>query len=86
MLHNVFKHFELYSYHPSRGSPIGSFNPVIPTQNFVQSRNLEGCFWYLTSLTNFPDPESRPDFALESRARNVGNLGSQKTSGAFIFP
>ena len=36
-----------------RGSPIGFFNPVIPTQNFVQSRNPEGYFWHPTSRVYF---------------------------------
>ena len=35
------------------GSPIGFFNPVIPTQNFVQARTPEGCFWQPTSRANF---------------------------------
>jgi len=33
-------------------SPIGFFNSVIPTQNFVQGRNPEGCFWHPTSREN----------------------------------
>ena len=32
-----------------RGSPIGFFYPVIPTQIFGQSRNPEGYFWHPTS-------------------------------------
>ena len=36
-----------------RGSPTGFFNPVIPTQNFVQSRNPEGYFWHPTSQAYF---------------------------------
>ena len=36
-----------------RGSPIGFFTPVIPTQNFMQSRNSEGYFWHLTSRAYF---------------------------------
>ena len=36
-----------------RGSPIGFFNPVIPTQNFVQSRNPDGYFWHPTSQAYF---------------------------------
>ena len=31
------------------GSPIGFFNPVFLTQNFVQSHNPEGVFWHPTS-------------------------------------
>ena len=40
------------------GSPIGFFNPVIPTQNFVQSRNSEGYFWYSTSQAYFQSRNS----------------------------
>ena len=32
---------------------IGFFNPVIPTQNFVQSRNPDGCFSQPTCRANF---------------------------------
>ena len=51
------------------GSPIGFFNPLIPTQNFVQSHNPDGYFWYPTSpaylhsqispqfYIKFPNPE-----------------------------
>ena len=40
------------------GSPIGFFNPVIPTQNFVQSHNPEGVFWHPTSQAypSIPNP------------------------------
>ena len=48
------------------GSLIGFFNPVIPTQNFGQSRNLEGYFGTPPSAHTF-NPESRPDFALKSQ-------------------
>ena len=44
--------------------PIGFFNPVIPTQNFVQSRNLEGCFRYSPPAHTF-NQESRPNFAFQ---------------------
>ena len=44
--------------------PIGFFNPVIPTQNFVQSRNLEGYFRYSPPAHTF-NQESRPDFAFQ---------------------
>ena len=37
----------------SRGSPIGFFYPVIPTQIFGQSRNPEGYFWHPTSRAYF---------------------------------
>ena len=47
------------------GSPIGFFNPVIPTQNFGQSRNPEGYLGTPPPSHNF-NPESRPDFALKS--------------------
>ena len=58
------------------GSPIGFFNPLIPTQNFVQSRNPDSYFWYPTSFLNLAailhqNPESR---ALIER-----NPGSRKT-------
>ena len=36
-----------------RGSPIGFFYPVIPTQIFGQSRNPEGYFWHPTSRAYF---------------------------------
>ena len=36
-----------------RGSPIGFFNPVIPTKDFVQYRNSEGYFWHPTSRVYF---------------------------------
>ena len=36
-----------------RGSPIGFFTPVIPTQNFMQSRNPEDYFWHPTSRAYF---------------------------------
>ena len=36
-----------------RGSPIGFFYPVIPTQNFRQFRNPEGYFWHPTSHAYF---------------------------------
>ena len=55
----------------TRGSPIGFFYPVIPTQNVGQSRNPEGYFWHPTSRAYFqsrisprfrlkiPNPESQ---------------------------
>ena len=53
-----------------RGSPIGFFNPVIPTQDFEQSCNPEDYFWHPTSRTYF---QSRipPDFASKSRIPSV---------------
>ena len=36
-----------------KGPPIEFSNPVIPTQNFVQSHNPEGYFWHLTSRAYF---------------------------------
>ena len=33
--------------------PIAFFNPVIPTQNFGQSRNPAGYFWHPTSRAYF---------------------------------
>ena len=35
------------------GSAIGFFNPVIPTRNFVQSRNPEGYFRHFITQTYF---------------------------------
>ena len=53
---------EIYS-----GSSIGFFVLVIPSPNFVQSRNLDDfLFWYPTSRDTF-NPKSRSDFALKSR-------------------
>ena len=40
------------------GSPIGFFYPVIPTQNFGQSRNPKGYFWHPTSRAYFQSPIS----------------------------
>ena len=53
-----FLYFRIPPYHKMfalkfRGSPIGFFNPVIPTQNFVQSRNPEGYFWHPISRVYF---------------------------------
>ena len=42
------------------GSPIGFFNPLIPTQNFVQSRNPDSYFWYPTSPAYFHSLISPP--------------------------
>ena len=36
-----------------RGSPVGFLTPVIPTQNFMQSRNPEGYFWHPTTRAYF---------------------------------
>ena len=46
------------------GSPVGFFNPVIPTQNFVQSRNPEGYFWHATSQAYFQSQNS-PRFCFQ---------------------
>ena len=49
--------------HIYRGCPIGFFNPVIPTGNFVQSRNsviLRVIFGIPPPAHTF-NPESRPD-------------------------
>ena len=66
-----------------RGSTIGFFNPIIPTQNFRQSLNPEGYFRYPTSRAfrqsrislrfcfKIPNPESR--------ASNEANLVSRKS-------
>ena len=55
-----------HTYDILRGSPIGFFNPVIPTRNFMQSRNPEGYFGIPPPAHIF-NPESRPNFALKSR-------------------
>ena len=49
-----------------RGSPIGFFNPVIRTQNFVQSHDPEAYFGHSNSHAHFQSLIS-PDFALKSR-------------------
>ena len=49
-----------------RGSPIGFFNPVIRTQNLVQSHNPEAYFGHSNSHAHFQSLIS-PDFALKSR-------------------
>ena len=41
-----------------RGYRIGFFNPVIPTQHFVKSRNAEGYFWHPTSQAYFQSRDS----------------------------
>ena len=41
-----------------RGYRIGFFNPVIPTQHFVKSRNAEGYFWHPTSPAYFQSRDS----------------------------
>ena len=41
-------------------SPIGSFNPVIPTQIFPQFRNPDGYFWHFTSRVFLQSPISPP--------------------------
>ena len=45
----LFCTFLLFLARLRRGSPTGFFNPVIPTQNFMQSRIPEGYFWHLTT-------------------------------------
>ena len=43
------------------GFPIGFFNPVIPTQNFVQSHNPEGFFFFgVPPPKHTVNPESFP--------------------------
>ena len=46
-------------------SSIGFFNPVVPTQNFIPSRNPDGYFWHSTFRVLL-SRLSRP-FALKSR-------------------
>ena len=71
--HNIIGHNKPYHY-------LRVFNPVIPTKYFVQSLNPDGYFWYPTSLDIFY-PQYRLDFPNpESRASNMGNSGSRKTS------
>ena len=64
-------------------SPIEFFNPVIPTQDFEQSRNPEGYFWHPTSRAYFQS-RNPPWFCCkiangESRPANKGNPVSRKT-------
>ena len=47
-----------------RGSPIGYFNPVTLTQNFVQSRNPEDYFWHPISQAHFQSRNS-PRFCFQ---------------------
>ena len=48
-----------------RGSPIGFFTPVIPTQDFMQSRNPEGYFWHPTSRAYFQSQITYPEKPIE---------------------
>ena len=59
--------------------PIAFFNPVIPTQNFGQSRNPAGYFWHPPPVHTF-NPESRVSNREnpESRGLNKGYPGSRK--------
>ena len=52
------------------GSLIGFFHPVIPTQNFGQSRN-PACYFGTPPSAHTFNPESRPDFVLKSRIPSV---------------
>ena len=44
-----------------RGSPIGFFTPVIPTQNFMQSCNPEGYFFGIPPPAHTFNPKSRSE-------------------------
>ena len=67
----------------SRGSPIMFFNPVIPTQNFVQS-GFPRIIFGIPSKHTF-NPESHSDFVSKTPNpelnSNKGNRGSRKTFG-----
>ena len=58
--------YDLLSPKPLRGSPMGFFNPVILTQNFVQSRNPEGYLGHSNSRAYFRS-QILPYFASKSR-------------------
>ena len=60
---------------------IGFFNPVIPTQNFVQPRSPNGCFSQPTCRANFQYRIDLGPIFLKnpkSPARDKGNPGSRK--------
>ena len=71
-----------------QGFPIGFFNPVIPIQSFVQSRNPDGYFLHLTSRSYFQSQNSpylcrkipNPQFQIK------GNLGSRKYYRFSLIP
>ena len=82
----------------NRGSPIGFFYPVIPTQIFGQSCNPEGYFWHPTSRAYFqsqitprfpfkipnPEPQIREIPHPEKSIGDPRNTGSLKiTRGGF---
>ena len=68
------------------GFPIRFFNPVIPTQNFMQPRNPEGYFWHPTSSAYFqsrisprfsftiPNPELQIRAIQDPQKSGNGNL------------
>ena len=61
-----------------RWSPIGFFNPVIRTPNFVQSRNPDGYFWHPTSRAYF---QSRKSPQLCFKISNPGELQIREIPG-----
>ena len=61
----------------SSGFPIGFFNPIIPTQNFVQSRNPEGYFWNPTFQAYFQSQiSSRFSFQIPNPELLIGEIPS----------
>ena len=71
-----------------QGSPIGFFNPVIPIQSFVQSRNPDDCFASHLLSSYFQSQNSpylcckipNPQFQIK------GNLGSRKYYRVSLIP
>ena len=63
------------AYTNFRGYSIRFYNPIIPTQNFVQSRDPEGYIWHPTSRAYFQSRKLALILLLnpESRASNKGN-------------
>ena len=61
-----------------RGSTKEFFNPVIPTQNFVQSRNPEGYFWHPTSQAYFQS-RNTPRFCFQILNPELQISGCLKT-------
>ena len=55
---------------------MGFFNPVIPTQNFVQSRNP---IFILTGILSIPNFAPILLYNPESRVSNKGNPGTRET-------
>ena len=67
-----------------RGSPIGLFTPVIPTQNFMQSHNPEGYFWHPISLAYFQSQIAYPEKPIEDLLLSM-TAPSKSRRGQKIF-